>query len=56
MSQYQKRFSVDLDGRIVAAFDSVEECRAWIDSHWWQAWASIWDQNTQEEIETWGRI
>ena len=51
-----KRFSVDLDGRIVAAFDTVQECELWIDSHWWIAWASIYDHENREPVETWGRI
>ena len=56
MKDYNKRFSVDLDGRIVAAFDTVQECELWIDSHWWVAWANIYDNKNREPVETWGRI
>lgn len=51
-----KRFSVFVDGQIVAVFDTVPEAKEYIDSHWWYAMASIWDHKFNNYILTEVRI
>ena len=51
-----KRYSVDLDGRIVAAFDDEEAARFWLDSHWWLSVATIYDHELHKIILTEVRI
>lgn len=55
-NNFLKRFSVDLDGRIVAAFDTEQEARDWIACRWWLAWASIYDHEKKEIVLTEVRI
>ena len=52
MNNYFKRYSVDVGGHILAAFDTEEDAREWISSHWWISVASIMDHESREIIYT----
>lgn len=52
MKDYFKRYSVDLDGHIVAVFDTIEEAQAWLNNSWWVAMATIWDHVSSESVYT----
>lgn len=52
MRDYFKRFSVDVGGRILAVFDSIEDAQEWISSHWWVSIATITDHESHDIIYT----
>lgn len=47
-----KRYSVDLGGRTIAVFDTLEEAEAFVDSSWWITIATIYDHEQQRDIIT----
>lgn len=49
---YLKRYSVDIGGRLLAAFDTEQEAREWLDARWWYSIATIYDHEKQETILT----
>ena len=53
---YYKRYTVQLDCHIVAAFDTIEEAAEWVWDHWWISMATIYDLEQQRLIDTFVRI
>ena len=51
-----KRFSVDIGGRIIAVFDSLEEAMNFLDDSWWLSMATIYDHEKQRDVLTEIRI
>ena len=47
-----KRFSVFLDGQIAAVFETVPECKKYIDDRWGFYIATIWDNKSRKYILT----
>ena len=47
-----KRFSVEVCGRLVAVFDSLEDAREFVAGSRWFSIASIYDHEEQKETET----
>lgn len=53
---YNKNYSVDIDGHTVAVFDTIEAAKEYIHSCWWLAMATIYDHEKKDIVLTEVRI